>query len=101
VNYRNAAAPPGSSASVQIGGETIAADARDFAKVLKAAVVKHGHPARADPAKINSVLMALLPTVLAIYVPLVYAQIAAWLVELFPTRIRSSGLSLPYHIGNG
>jgi hypothetical protein len=39
--------------------------------------------------------------VLVIYVTLVYAPIAAWLVELFPTRIRYSGLSLPYHIGNG
>ena len=38
---------------------------------------------------------------LVIYVTLVYAPIAAWLVELFPTRIRYSGLSLPYHIGNG
>jgi hypothetical protein len=39
--------------------------------------------------------------VLVIYVTLVYAPIAAWLVEMFPTRIRYSGLSLPYHIGNG
>ena len=39
--------------------------------------------------------------VLVIYVTLVYAPIAAWLVELFPSRIRYSGLSLPYHIGNG
>ena len=43
----------------------------------------------------------LLLTILVIYVTLVYAPIAAWLVELFPTRIRYSGLSLPYHIGNG
>src|SRR5215471_17448543 len=43
----------------------------------------------------------ILLTILVIYVTLVYAPIAAWLVELFPTRIRYSGLSLPYHIGNG
>src|SRR5271168_2092819 len=101
VNYRNVEAPPGTTASVQIGDETIAADAPDFAKVLKAAVVKHGYPASADPAKINSVMTVLLLTLLVIYVTLVYAPIAAWLVELFPTRIRYSGLSLPYHIGNG
>ncbi len=101
VNYRNLAAPPGTTASVQIGDETIAADAPDFAKVLKAAIVKHGYPASADPAKINSVMTVLLLTILVIYVTLVYAPIAAWLVELFPTRIRYTGLSLPYHIGNG
>jgi MFS family permease len=101
VNYRNVVAPPGTTASVQIGDETIAADVPDFAKVLKAAVVKHGYPASADPAKINSVMTVLLLTLLVIYVTLVYAPIAAWLVELFPTRIRYSGLSLPYHIGNG
>jgi MFS family permease len=101
VNYRNVVAPPGTTASVQIGDETIAADAPDFAKVLKVAVVKHGYPASADPAKINSVMTVLLLTLLVIYVTLVYAPIAAWLVELFPTRIRYSGLSLPYHIGNG
>src|SRR5271163_2985442 len=101
VNYRNVVAPPGTTASVQIGDETIAADAPDFAKILKAAVVKHGYPASADPAKINSIMTVLLLTLLVIYVTLVYAPIAAWLVELFPTRIRYSGLSLPYHIGNG
>ncbi len=101
VNYRNVAAPPGTTASVQIGDETIAGDAADFTKVLKAAVVKHGYPASADPAKINSVMTVLLLTLLVIYVTLVYAPIAAWLVELFPTRIRYSGVSLPYHIGNG
>src|ERR1700693_4326074 len=101
VNYRNVTVPPGTTSSVQIGDETIAADAPDFAKVLKAAVVKHGYPAAADPAKINTVMTVLLLTILVIYVTLVYAPIAAWLVELFPTRIRYSALSLPYHIGNG
>jgi len=101
VNYKNVVAPPGTKASVQIGDETVAADAPDFAKVLKASVVKHGYPASADPAKIDSMMTVLLLTVLVIYVTLVYAPIAAWLVELFPTRIRYSALSLPYHIGNG
>jgi len=68
---------------------------------LKATVVKQGYPASADPAHINTVMTVLLLWLLVIYVTLVYAPIAAWLVELFPTRIRYSGLSLPYHIGNG
>ena len=46
-------------------------------------------------------MTVILLTILVIYVTLVYGPIAAWLVELFPTRIRYSGLSLPYHIGNG
>ena len=46
-------------------------------------------------------MTVLLLSILVIFVTLVYAPIAAWLVELFPTRIRYSGLSLPYHIGNG
>ena len=61
----------------------------------------HGYPASADPADINYVMTVLLLTILVIYVTMVYGPIAAWLVELFPTRIRYSGLSLPYHIGNG
>jgi hypothetical protein len=101
VNYTNVAAPPGTTASVQIGDEIIPASAPDFAKVLKATVVKHGYPASADPAQINTGMTVLLLWLLVIYVTLVYAPIAAWLVELFPTRIRYSGLSLPYHIGNG
>jgi MFS family permease len=101
VNYRNVVAPPGTTASVQIGDEVVAANAPDFAKVLKATVVKHGYPASADPASINTGMTVLLLWVLVIYVTLVYAPIAAWLVELFPTRIRYTGLSLPYHIGNG
>jgi len=94
-------APPGTKASVQVGDEIIAADAPDFAKVLKTTVVKHGYPAGADVSKINTVMTVLLLWVLVIYVTLVYAPIAAWLVELFPTRIRYTSMSLPYHIGNG
>jgi len=64
-------------------------------------VKAHGYPASADPAEINYPMTVLLLTILVIYVTMVYGPIAAWLVELFPTRIRYSGLSLPYHIGNG
>lgn len=101
VNYNNIKAPKGTPASVKIGDEVIAANTPDFAKTVAAAVKSHGYPASADPAQINYVMTVLLLTILVIYVTMVYGPIAAWLVELFPTRIRYSGLSLPYHIGNG
>jgi hypothetical protein len=55
----------------------------------------------ADPANVNWVTIIAVLTVLVIYVTMVYGPIAALLVELFPTRIRYTGMSLPYHIGNG
>jgi MFS family permease len=101
VNYENQAAPAGTGAQVKIGEQTIAANTPNFSAVLGQAIVQHGYPASADPSQISYVPTTLLLMLLVIYVTLVYAPIAAWLVELFPTRIRYSGLSLPYHIGNG
>jgi MFS family permease len=101
VNYENQAAPAGTKASVKIGDTTIQTGTPDFAKQLGDAITKHGYPASANPAEINYVMTVILLAILVVYVTLVYAPIAAWLVELFPTRIRYSGLSLPYHIGNG
>ena len=101
VNYENIAAPAGTKASVKIGDQTIAADTPDAAKAIAAAVKTHGYPASADPNDINYPMTILLLVILVIFVTMVYGPIAAWLVELFPTRIRYSGLSLPYHIGNG
>jgi MFS family permease len=101
VNYQNVDAPKGTKAVVKVGDQTIATDTPNFAQVLGQAISAHGYPASANTAEINYVMTVLLLTVLVIYVTLVYAPIAAWLVELFPTRIRYSGLSLPYHIGNG
>jgi Sugar (and other) transporter len=101
VNYRNEAAPAGTKAVVKIGDESIPATTPDFAKAVGDAIARHGYPAKADPNQINHVMVVVLLTILVVYVTLVYGPIAAWLVELFPTRIRYSGLSLPYHIGNG
>ena len=101
VNYQNVTAPPGTIASVKVGDQSIPANTPNFAQVLGQAIAAHGYPAAADPNDINFVAAIILLTILVIYVTLVYAPIAAWLVELFPTRIRYSGLSLPYHIGNG
>jgi MFS family permease len=101
VNYNNETAPAGTKAKVKIGDQTLSADSPDFAKALPAAIKAHGYPASADPAEINQVMTVVMLWLLVVYVTLVYAPIAAWLVELFPSRIRYSGLSLPYHIGNG
>ena len=66
------------------------------------AIAVAGYPTdEADPAAINMPLLILVLTYLAVLVTMVYGPIAAALVELFPTRIRYSGVSLPYHIGNG
>jgi MFS family permease len=101
VNYNNVAVPAGTTASVKIGDQTIAAGTPDLAKTIGAAVKTHGYPASADPNDINYTMTIVLLVILVVYVTMVYGPIAAWLVELFPTRIRYSGLSLPYHIGNG
>jgi len=101
VNYKNETAPAGTAAVVHVGDESISTKQPDFAKSLTAAIAKHGYPAKADSGQIDYFVSVLLLTVLVIYVTMVYGPIAAWLVELFPTRIRYSGLSLPYHIGNG
>src|SRR5665647_1720750 len=101
VNYQNETAPKGTKASVKVGDTIIQTGTPDFAKTLGDAITKHGYPPSASLADINYPMTILLLTILVIYVTMVYAPIAAWLVELFPTRIRYSGLSLPYHIGNG
>jgi hypothetical protein len=111
VPYTNEAAPKGTTASIKFGSTAIssfngaAADAnakRDaFNKELGAAVSAAGYPTKADPAQINTVMTTILLVILVIYVTMVYGPIAAMLVELFPTRIRYTSMSLPYHIGNG
>jgi MFS family permease len=100
VNYTNVEAPKGTAASVKIGNDTLTGAAATPAAIA-AAVKAHGYPAGADVNDINYPMTVLLLTILVIYVTMVYGPIAAWLVEMFPTRIRYSGLSLPYHIGNG
>ncbi len=114
VPYENVVAPAGSVATVKIGSNTLSSfegvmldptalkAAQDgFAKQMDDGLKAAGYPAKADPAQINIGMMLLLLTILVIYVTMVYGPIAAWLVELFPTRIRYTSMSLPYHIGNG
>src|SRR5215203_3082993 len=66
-----------------------------------AALAANNYPKSADPAKINYFMVELLLVIMVIYVTMVYGPIAAFLVEMFPTNIRYTSMSLPYHIGNG
>ena len=68
---------------------------------FKDALKTTGYPAKADLAKVNWVMTELILVLMVIYVTMVYGPIAAFLVELFPARIRYTSMSLPYHIGNG
>lgn len=72
-----------------------------FQKQARTALDSVGYPAAADPALVNKPLVVALLALLVLYVTMVYGPIAALLVELFPTRIRYTAMSLPYHIGNG
>jgi MFS family permease len=113
VNYGNQAAPAGTPAQIKIGDKVITsfdkakagaegvAKERAFNTEATAAIRAAGYPAAADPKQINMTMVIVILTILVIYVTMVYGPIAALLVELFPTRIRYSGMSLPYHIGNG
>jgi MFS family permease len=86
----------------KLDGKTFAAQRGAFNTAVTAAVGEAGYPVKgANPAEINEPLMILVLAYLAILVTMVYGPIAAALVELFPTRIRYTGMSLPYHIGNG
>ena len=114
VSYDNEAAPAGAPAVIKVGETTIAsyasrgipadeARAKDaaFKKAVAETLKAEGYPAHADPAKINMVMLVVVLTYLVILVTMVYGPIAAMLVEMFPTRIRYTSMSLPYHIGNG
>lgn len=70
-------------------------------KALGEALAAAGYPKVADPAKVNFPRAVLVLVILVIFVTMVYGPIAALLVELFPTKIRYTSMSFPYHIGNG
>jgi len=114
VPYTNQTAAVGTLASVRIGdtviesvdltkvtAEEAKAEQDKLAKAVTAAIDNAGYPAKADNAQMNKPMVLLLLVILVLYVTMVYGPIAAWLVELFPTRIRYTSMSLPYHIGNG
>jgi MFS family permease len=114
VSYINEAAAPGQPAMVRVGMATIPSlDARglpkDVAKAVKTSVegkikeglVRAGYPAKADPKRLNLPGAFGVMLVFVIASTALFGPIAAFLVELFPTRIRYTALSLPYHIGTG
>lgn len=118
VPYSNEGAPAGSIAKVKIGNgdsatviESFAGNLMpksefkaandEFSKRLKATIASAGYPAKADMQQLNRPMVIALCTCLVVLVTMVYGPIAAWLVELFPARIRYTSMSLPYHIGNG
>ncbi|MGC6400512.1 MFS transporter [Sphingomonas sp. FW199] len=115
LNYANVAAAPGTIASIAVGDTVIvapdparlataearAAGIKAFQTQVKSALDAAGYPASADPAAMNTPLVIAILTALVLLVTMVYGPIAAMLVELFPTRIRYTSMSLPYHIGNG
>ena len=83
-----------------LSGEKTAKDAVLSGK-LSAALKAANYPAKADMAKFDKVTVVIILTYLVLLVTMVYGPIAAMLVEMFPTRIRYTSMSLPYHIGNG
>lgn len=114
VSYRNERAPAGQLAQVRVGsavvtstdGRNLDAAALKLAKAdattrIKAALTAAGYPPKADPAETHTVQLFLVMLVLVIGATALYGPQAAALVELFPTRIRYTALSLPYHIGTG
>ena len=114
VSYENAPGAAGAPATITIGEKVIpsyaskglpAAEAKAKDTAFKTAVhdaLKNaGYPAKADMAKVDTFMVIAILTYLVILVTMVYGPIAAMLVEMFPTRIRYTSMSLPYHIGNG
>ncbi|HYQ98568.1 MAG TPA: MFS transporter [Casimicrobiaceae bacterium] len=89
---------PGSAVTTKIGDTELSGF--DETK-LKGALKEKGYPEKADPAQLNWGMTLLILWVMVIYVTMVYGPIAAFLVEMFPTKIRYTSMSLPYHIGNG
>jgi len=114
INYENVSAPAGTIAQVQIGDVTVESfDGRQLPKAdfdaqkktwdsaLTAHLSEAGYPAKADSALVNKPMVIGILFILVLYVTMVYGPIAAALVEMFPTKVRYTSMSLPYHIGNG
>jgi MFS family permease len=102
VSFATVAGPAGSAPALTIrsasGAKTIEGlKAADWTAALTAA----GYPAKADLSQVNWLMTELILVIMVIYVTMVYGPIAAFLVEMFPTKIRYTSMSLPYHIGNG
>jgi len=98
LSFETIEAPAGTGPVTRINDTVITGF--DEAK-LTATLKSLGYPAAANPDQVNFAMLVLLVFVQVVFVTMVYGPIAAFLVELFPTRIRYTSMSLPYHIGNG
>ena len=114
VSYDNVAAPGGTLAEVRVGSIVIPsvegaglepaalkAAKADVDTRVKAALTEAGYPGRADPAQINLLAVFGILMVFMVAATAVYGPQAAALVELFPTRVRYTAMSLPYNVGTG
>ena len=114
VSYDTEDAPAGTTAAVKVGDvsipsysivglspDEVKAKSAEFSKAVSETLKAAGYPDKADPAKMNKPLMIGILFYLVLLVTMVYGPIAAILVEMFPTRIRYTSMSMPYHIGNG
>ena len=111
LNYQNQTAPAGTIATVMIGDKTVqsydgaAVDAKDkaaaFTKGMNETLTASKYPLKADPNQINKPMIVGLLFILMLFATMAYGPLAAILVEMFPTKIRYTSMSLPYHIGNG
>jgi MFS family permease len=113
IPYSNEASA-GPAASIRVGSQVLPpfegtqlpaqefkARSAEFRRQLQAALTQAGYAPSADPAQIDYFMVFVLLFLISVLGVLVYAPVAAWLVELFPARIRYTSMSLPYHIGNG
>jgi len=98
LSFASQPAEPGQAVTTHLGNSTLNGWNEDQ---FKAALKTEGYPAAPDPARINYLMAFIILWIMVLYVTMVYGPIAAFLVELFPTRIRYTSMSFPYHIGNG
>jgi hypothetical protein len=96
--YTAESAPAGSPVSTKVGNDVVSGF--DEAKLVSA-VTSAGYPSRADSSLVNKPMVVLLIVALVLIATMAYGPLAALMVELFPTRIRYTSMSLPFHIGNG
>ena len=96
--YSSQAATPGTDVQVSVGDKQI----KGFDEAaMRGAISEAGYPAKADPSAVNQPMVVLMMVLLTLIATMTYGPLAAVMVELFPTRIRYTSMSLPYHIGNG
>ena len=96
--YTSQSVAPGTEVQVSVGEQQI----KGFDEAaMRAAITAAGYPAKADPSAVNQPMVVLVMVLLTLIATMTYGPLAAVMVELFPTRIRYTSMSLPYHIGNG